>query len=155
MREIEWDRLCFRLRNWTFWISLHEWISSELQSNDQWLLHPASHWFPPFQIPVLQLVFAYFSCVIFCISKAADERSRWFVVGPVSAPLSPLSDHLHLLLSIAAQLQSWCAHWTVAHARDWQCANYASLHVPIKRNLKVIKQLFLVVQVLERPLWQE
>lgn len=44
-----------------------------------------------------------------------------------------------------------CAHWTATHARDWQCAKYATFEVPIKRNLKVMKQLRAVVKVLRRP----
>lgn len=73
------------------------------------ILHP--HTFsskpPPFltvsynsSLPILSLSFFFF------YSKAADERSRWFVLWLVSAPLSPLSDHLHLLLSNATRLWS-------------------------------------------------
>lgn len=49
----------------------------------------------------------------FFYSEAADERSRWFVLWLVSAPLSPLSDHLHLLLSNATRLS--CVHTGLQH----------------------------------------
>lgn len=45
-----------------------------------------------------------FPLLVFFPSRAADERSRWFVLLMVSAPLSPLSDHLHLI--VAMQLRS-------------------------------------------------
>lgn len=41
-----------------------------------------------------------FPLLVFFPSRAADERSRWFVLVMVSAPLSPLSDHLHLILAM-------------------------------------------------------
>lgn len=46
-----------------------------------------------------------------------------------------------------------CVHWTATHARDWQRAKYATFEVPIKTNLKVMKQLRAVVKVLGRPSW--
>lgn len=56
-----------------------------------------THLFP--SSPCLFFISLFLS-IFFFYSKAADERSRWFVLWLVSAPLSPLSDHLHLLPSI-------------------------------------------------------
>lgn len=46
-----------------------------------------------------------------------------------------------------------CVHWTATHARDWQRAKCATLEVPIKMDLKVMKQLLAVVKVSRRPSW--
>lgn len=96
-------------------------------------------------LPILSL--SFFS------SKAADERNRWFVLWLVSAPLSPLSDHLHLLPSNAAPLWS-CAHNGQQHMPETgSVRKYATCEVPIKKNLKVMKQLRAVVKVARRPFW--
>lgn len=80
-----------------------------------------------------------------------DERSRWFVLRMVSAPLSPLSDHLHLLLSIATRLWS-CTNAGLQHMPETgSVQNMSRLKVPIKTKLAVMKQLFNVVQVPPRP----
>lgn len=90
----------------------------------------------------------------FC-SKAADERSRWFVPWMVSAPLSPLSDHLHLLPSNATRLWS-CVHTGLQHMPETgSVQNMSHSKVPIKTKLKVMKQLFNVVEVPWRPSWAE
>lgn len=68
---------------------------------------------PPPQCLITHL-FPSSSCLFFFYSKAADERSRWFVLWLVSAPLSPLSDHLHLLLSNATRLWS-CVYTGLQH----------------------------------------
>lgn len=104
--------------------------------------------------PSSPCLFFYF--FFFFYSKAADERSRWFVLWLVSAPLSPLSDHLHLLPSIqrhSAVESRVCVRWTATHAKDWQCAKYAASEVPIKTNLRVMKQLRAVVKVSRRSSW--
>lgn len=46
----------------------------------------------------------------------------------------------------AAELR---AHWTAAHARDWQCVNRVTLEAPIKTNFKEMKQLYRAVKKLE------
>lgn len=46
----------------------------------------------------------------------------------------------------------FCAHWTAICARDWQRAKYATFEVPIKTNLKIMKQLCAVVEVWRGPL---
>lgn len=69
----------------------------------------------------------------------------------VSAPLSPLSDHLHLLLSIATRLWS-CAHTGLQRMPETgSVQNMSRLKVPIKTKLAVMKQLFNVVWVPRRP----
>lgn len=78
----------------------------------------------------------------FFFSPVFDERSRWFVPWMVSAPPSPLSDHLHLLLSVAARLWS-CAHTGLQHMPETgSVQNMSRLKVPIKSKLAVMKQLF-------------
>lgn len=111
-------------------------------------------------LPILSLSFFYFFIsfyFFFFYSKAADERSRWFVLWLVSAPLSPLSDHLHLLPSIqrhSAVESRVCVYAGLQHMpKDWQCAKYATSEVPIKTNLGVMKQLRAVVKVSRRSSW--
>lgn len=73
----------------------------------------------------------------------------------VSAPLSPLSDHLHLLPSNATRLWS-CVHTGLQHMPETDgVQNMSHLKVPIKTELKVMKQLFNVVKVPRRPSWAE
>lgn len=113
-----------------------------------------THLFP--SSPCLFFISLFLS-IFFFYSKAADERSRWFVLWLVSAPLSPLSDHLHLLPSIqrhSAVESRVCVYAGLQHMpKDWQCAKYATTEVPIKTNLGVMKQLRAVVKVSRRSSW--
>lgn len=79
--------------------------------------------FPPSPFPL----FVYFS------SRAVDERSRWFVLVMAAAPLSPPSDHLHLVLASVVELR---ARWTATHASRWQSAKDATFEM--KFQLKLI-----------------
>lgn len=67
-------------------------------------------------------------------SEAADERSRWFVLWLVSAPPSPLSDHLHLLQRRSAL--ELCAHWTATHPDTGAVQNMPLLKLQLKRISK-------------------
>lgn len=148
---------------------LLKFFNSSLQSRNQVcdncrVLHPRSISSKPpprpsynSSLPILSLSFFYFFIsfyFFFFYSKAADERSRWFVLWLVSAPLSPLSDHLHLLPSIqrhSAVESRVCVYAGLQHMpKDWQCAKYATSEVPIKTNLGVMKQLRAVVKVSRR-----
>lgn len=73
---------------------------------------------------------------LFFYSEAGDERSRWFVLWLVSAPLSPLSDHLHLLLSNATRLWS-CAHTGRQHMPETDSVqNMSLLKLQLKQTSK-------------------